>query len=168
MLELTLAERELGQKDPMWKKAAQRHYASAKRAVDQLVASQGDFQTEGELTFEDGMISCSALQIGMLALMQEDEKERRHYTDAMLQILESHDCLTQLRVPDARRRGGTMRYWEAQYDVQMLPNMFNSPHGWSGWRAYATYYAYLLTGNERWLRETYNACLLYTSPSPRD
>ena len=157
MLELTLAERELGQKDPMWKKAAQRHYASAKRAVDQLVASQGDFQTEGELTFEDGMISCSALQIGMLALMQEDEKERRHYTDAMLQILESHDCLTQLRVPDARRRGGTMRYWEAQYDVQMLPNMFNSPHGWSGWRAYATYYAYLLTGNERWLRETYNA-----------
>lgn len=92
MLELTLAERELGQKDPMWKKAAQRHYASAKRAVDQLVASQGDFQTEGELTFEDGMISCSALQIGMLALMQEDEKERRHYTDAMLQILESHDC----------------------------------------------------------------------------
>lgn len=74
MLELTLAERELGQKDPMWKKAAQRHYASAKRAVDQLVASQGDFQTEGELTFEDGMISCSALQIGMLALMQEDEK----------------------------------------------------------------------------------------------
>ena len=50
-----------------------------------------------------------------------------------------------------------MRYWEAQYDVQMLPNMFNSPHGWSGWRGYATYYAYLLTGDERWLIETYNA-----------
>ena len=106
---------------------------------------------------EAGMISCSALQIGMLALMQQDEKERKHYTDAMLQILNSHDCLTQLRVPDARRRGGTMRYWEAQYDVQMLPNMFNSPHGWSGWRAYATYYAYLLTGEERWLKETFNA-----------
>ena len=85
------------------------------------------------------MISCSALQIGMLALMQEDAKKRQHYTDAMLRILHSHDCLAQLRVPDARRRGGTMRYWEAQYDVQMLPNMFNSPHGWSGWRGYATY-----------------------------
>ena len=157
MLELTLAERELGKQDATWKEAADRHYASAKRAIDQLVASQGDFETEGELTFEDGMISCSALQIGMLALMQPDEKERKHYTDAMLQILNSHDCLTQLRVPDARRRGGTMRYWEAQYDVQMLPNMFNSPHGWSGWRAYATYYAYLLTGEERWLKETYNA-----------
>lgn len=157
MLELTLAERELSRQDPFWKAAADRHYASAKRAIDQLVESQGDFETEGELTFEDGMISCSALQIGLLALMQQDEKERKHYTDAMLQILNSHDCLTQLRVPDARRRGGTMRYWEAQYDVQMLPNMFNSPHGWSGWRAYATYYAYLLTGQERWLKETYNA-----------
>ena len=157
MLELTLVERELGKTESMWKEAAARHYASAKRAIDQLVASQGDFETEGELTFEDGMISCSALQIGMLALMQQDEKERKHYTDAMLQILNSHDCLTQLRVPDARRRGGTMRYWEAQYDVQMLPNMFNSPHGWSGWRAYATYYAYLLTGEERWLKETFNA-----------
>lgn len=157
MLELTLAERHLGRQDARWKEAADRHYASAKRAIDQLVASQGDFETEGELTFEDGMISCSALQIGMLALMQPDEKDRKHYTDAMLQILNSHDCLTQLRVPDGRRRGGTMRYWEAQYDVQMLPNMFNSPHGWSGWRAYATYYAYLLTGEERWLKETYNA-----------
>lgn len=157
MLELTLVERELGKTESMWKEAADRHYASAKRAIDQLVASQGDFETEGELTFEDGMVSCSALQIGMLALMQQDEKERKHYTDAMLQILNSHDCLTQLRVPDARRRGGTMRYWEAQYDVQMLPNMFNSPHGWSGWRAYATFYAYLLTGEERWLKETFNA-----------
>lgn len=157
MLELTLAERRLGTRDARWKEAAHRHYASAKRAIEQLVASQGNFQTEGELTFEDGMISCSALQIGMLALMQQDAKERKRYTDAMLQILRSHDCLAQLRVSDARRRGGTMRYWEAQYDVQMLPNMFNSPHGWSGWRAYATYYAYLLTGEERWLRETYNA-----------
>ena len=156
ILELALMEEELGKQDPAWKEAAERHYASAKRAIDQLVSAQGDFETEGELTFEDGMVSCSALQIGMLGLMQSDEAARKHYTDAMLQILRSHDCLTQLRVPDARRRGGTMRYWEAQYDVQMLPNMFNSPHGWSGWRAYATYYAYLLTGDERWLRETYN------------
>lgn len=157
ILELALAEYELGKQDPAWKEAAERHYLSAKRAIDQLVDAQGNFETEGELTFEDGMISCSALQIGMLGLMQSDEGVRKHYTDAMLQILHSHDCLTQLRVPDARRRGGTMRYWEAQYDVQMLPNMFNSPHGWSGWRAYATYYAYLLTGDERWLLETFNA-----------
>lgn len=157
ILELVQVERELAAKDSKWGVAAEQHYASAKRAIDQLVAAQGDFQTEGEATFEDGMISCSALQIGMLGLMQQDAAQRKHYTDAMLKILNSHDCLAQLKVPDARRRGGTMRYWEAQYDVQLLPNMFNSPHGWSGWRAYATYYAYLLTGNERWLRETWNA-----------
>lgn len=157
MLELVLAERKLAETDASWHEPARRHYLSAQRAIDQLVAAQGNFETEGELTFEDGMISCSALQIGMLALMQDDEDKRAVYTRAMLDILKSHDCLTQLRVPDARRRGGTMRYWEAQYDVQLLPNMFNSPHGWSGWRAYATYYAYLLTGEEHWLRETYNA-----------
>ena len=51
---------------------------------------------------------------------------------------------------------------EAQYDVFMLPNMISSPHGWSAWRAYATFYAYLLTGEERWLRETLDAA----RPSP--
>ena len=162
ILELSLVEKRLSATDPFWASKAEEHYASAKRAIDQLVGSDGDFQTEGEMTFEDGMISCSALQIGMLGLMQDDAAARRHYTDAMLKVLNSHDCLAQLRVPDARRRGGTMRYWEAQYDVQMLPNMFNSPHGWSGWRAYATYYAYLLTGNERWLRESYNAASAFS------
>lgn len=157
ILELTLVEQELGKKSATWADNARRHYDSAKRAIDQLVESQGNFQTEGEHTFEDGMIACSALQMGMLGLMQHDAKTRKHYCDAMLQILNSHDCLAQLCVPDARRRGGTMRFWEAQYDVQMLPNMFNSPHGWSGWRAYATYYAYLLTGDEHWLVQTVNA-----------
>ena len=109
------------------------------------------------MTFEDGMVSCSALQIGMLALFHQNEQLQEKYARAMLEVLNSHNCLTQLKVPDARRRQGTMRYWEAQYDVQMLPNMFNSPHGWSGWRAYAVYYAYLLTGEEKWLQQTFNA-----------
>lgn len=160
VLELAEAEKRLADSAPdaaLWRERFERHYASAKRAVDQLVAAEGNFQTEGEHTFEDGMISCSALQMGLMALWQSDTAERARYTRAMLDVLNSHDCLTQLRVPDARRRGGTMRFWEAQYDVQMLPNMFNSPHGWSAWRGYATYYAYLLTGEERWLRETFDA-----------
>ncbi len=157
MLELTLAEQEAGKKDPRWEEAAGRHFESARRAVDELVRSQGNFETEGEMTFEDGMVSCSALQIGMLALFHQSEQLQGKYARAMLDVLNSHNCLTQLKVPDARRRQGTMRYWEAQYDVQMLPNMFNSPHGWSGWRAYAVYYAYLLTGEEKWLQQTFNA-----------
>lgn len=155
IMELYLAERDL--KEDAWQERAARHYESVKRAIDELVASQGDFQTEGEMTFEDGMISCSALQVGMFALLQEDPALRQHYAQAMMDILESHDCLTQLKVNDGRRRGGTMRFWEAQYDVLMLPNMFNSPHGWSAWRAYASYYAYLLTLDERYLKETFNA-----------
>ena len=157
MMELYLVEKQLGKTDAAWAAKASARYDSVKRAIDELVSSQGDFQTEGEMTFEDGMISCSALQIGLFALLQEDLQQREHYKQAMLDILNTHSCLTQLRVNDARRRGGTMRFWEAQYDVLMLPNMFNSPHGWSAWRAYATYYAYLLTMDERYLLETFNA-----------
>lgn len=158
ILELADAEWKAG-----FKADARRHELSAKRAIDQLVESQGNFNTEGEITYEDGMVSCSALQIGMFALRQNDKTLRRHYTDAMLEILRGHDCLTQLRIPDGRRRGGTMRYWEAQYDVHILPNMISSPHGWSAWRAYATYYAFLLTGDERWIRETFDAASSFAS-----
>ena len=159
-----------------WKLAAFRHFGSAKRAIDQLVESQGDFHTEGELTFEDGMVSCSALQMGQLAVLLDDftgidddgfewnipdtrtaDSLMAGYTREMISLLCSHDCLTQSRIPDARRRGGTLRFWEAQYDVNMMPNMISSPHGWSAWRAYATYYAWLLTQDERWLKETFDA-----------
>lgn len=140
-----------------WQKRAKRHLTSVRRAVDQLVKAQGNLETEGQLTYEDGMVSCSALQIGQYALTLPQGRARQHYTEAMLQLLKGHNCLTQLEVNDARQRGGTLRFWEAQYDVMMLPNMLNSPHGWSAWRTYATYYAYLLTGDREWLVQTYNA-----------
>ncbi len=158
LLELADAERAAGRK-----KQAARFEASAARAIDRLATVDGDFQTEGQMTYEDGMVSCSALQLGELALRSRSDKDRRRYTEAMLKLLDGHDCLAQLRVPDGRRRGGTMRFWEAQYDVFMLPNMLSSPHGWSAWRAYATYYAYLLTGDERWLRETFDAASAFAA-----
>ena len=158
MLEFADAERVAGRK-----KQAARIEASARRAIDHLAAADGDLETEGQITYEDGMISCSALQLGELALRSRNAKDRRRYTEAMLSLLDGHDCLTQLRVPDGRRRGGTLRFWEAQYDVFMLPNMISSPHGWSAWRAYATYYAYLLTGQERWLRETFDAAAAFAA-----
>lgn len=158
LLEFADAERTAGRE-----KQAARLEASAKRAIDHLATADGDLETEGQMTYEGGMISCSALQLGELALRSKDVRDRRRYTEAMLRLLDGHDCLTQLRVPDGRRRGGTMRFWEAQYDVFMLPNMISSPHGWSAWRAYATYYAYLLTGKERWLRETFDAASAFAS-----
>ena len=158
LLEFADAERIAGRK-----KQAARIEASARRAIDHLVTADGDLETEGQITYEDGMISCSALQLGEMALRSKDKKERRRYTEAMLKLLDGHDCLTQLRVPDGRRRGGTLRFWEAQYDVFMLPNMISSPHGWSAWRAYATYYAYLLTGREQWLRQTFDAASAFAA-----
>lgn len=158
LLEFADVERTAGRK-----KQAARLEASAKRAIDHLAIADGDLETEGQMTYEDGMISCSALQLGELALRSKDSGDRRRYTEAMLRLLDGHDCLTQLRVPDGRRRGGTLRFWEAQYDVFMLPNMISSPHGWSAWRAYATYYAYLLTGEERWLRETFDAASAFAA-----
>ena len=55
ILELSLAEREYGlqNNDQKWLTNADRHYQSAKRAIDQLVSANGDFQTEGEMTFEE-------------------------------------------------------------------------------------------------------------------
>lgn len=157
MLDLALVEKELGLTDTKWKKNYKRHFDSAKKAVDHLVARHGNIETEGEMTYEDGMISCTALQIAYLGLQEEVKKDKNKYIEEALYILQGHDCLTQLQIPDGRQRGGTMRFWESQYDVLMNPNFMNSPHGWSAWRGYATYYTYLLTGDERWLQESYNA-----------
>ena len=63
MLELADAERAAGRS-----RQADFHEASAGRAIDHLAAVDGDLATEGEITYEDGMISCSALQLGELAL----------------------------------------------------------------------------------------------------
>ncbi len=158
LLELADAEYAAGRKSK-----ARRYEKCARRAIDRLVAMDGDFNTEGEITYEDGMVSCSALQMGAMALRCKDGKERDKYTNAMLKLLNGHECLTQSIVPDGRRRGGTMRFWETQYDVHMQPNMISSPHGWSAWRTYATYYAYLLTGEERWLKETFDAAASFAS-----
>jgi len=129
---------------------------SVKSAIDELERNRSNVQTEGELTFEDGMIACSALQLGYFALKQSSKKEREKYTDAALDILKQHDCLEQLVIPDARMRSATLRFWEAQYDVLMDNNFFNSPHGWSSWTTYANYYAYLLTGDTKYLIRTFN------------
>ncbi len=157
ILDLALTEKELSETDIKWKSNYKRHFESASHAIDHLVSLDGNLTTEGELTFEDGMIACTALQIAYLGLQEEKEKNSDIYRDAALKILDSHDCLTQLKIPDGRQRGGTMRFWESQYDVMMIPNFMNSPHGWSAWRGYATYYVYLLTGDDRWLIETFNA-----------
>jgi hypothetical protein len=131
-------------------------YASVKMAMDELALNKSNVQTEGELTFEDGMIGCTSLQLGMFALLQTNKEERTRYKEAALYLLDQHRCLQQLLIPDARMRSATLRFWEAQYDVVIANNFFNSPHGWSSWTTYANYYAYQLTGDTKYLIRTFN------------
>lgn len=152
MLELALCEKTLSD-DLVMQQRYDRHYQSAKRAVDDLCRLRETIGTEGEHTLEDGMISCSALQLGFFALTLP-EQERAPYIEAAEHMISIHRCLEQMVVPDCRMRGATLRFWEAQYDVMIRGNMLNSPHGWSSWKNYATYYLYLLTGKEDYLRQT--------------
>lgn len=158
MLELALAEKLAGHR---YASRYRIHYESVQKAIDDLVLRLDNIGTEGESTFEDGMISCSALQIAMFALTLP-EQEREPYTKAAEYMLEKHRCLENTKVPDYRMNGGSLRFWEAQYDVMIHANFMNSPHGWTAWTAYATYYLYLLTGKETYLVQTYNtmgACI---------
>ena len=153
MLELAEAERSCGVAELQEKATV--HYASAKRAVDELVRNLDNIQTEGEMTLEDGMISCSALQIALFALTLPEE-ERAPYVEAAEYMMKLHSCLEQQLIPDCRCNGASLRYWESQYDVMIRVNMLNSPHGWTGWTGYAKYYLYLLTGKKEYLVALHN------------
>lgn len=148
MFELADAEFRAG-----WKERARRHYLSAVRAAEDLRMRLDDIETEGDMTFEDGMITCSALQMALCGLYAEDPSVRGSYAEAAASMMDKHLCLEQRLVPDCRMRGATLRYWEA-LDIYFTPNQaMNSPHGWTAWKIYALCYLYLLTGEEHYLDE---------------
>lgn len=149
MLELALAEQKAGLQDRYVQ-----HFDSARRAIKNLAVLLDDIQTEGEMTFEDGMISCESLQLGYLATLLPAGEEREELAKAAEFVLKKHRCLEQQFLPDCRVRGCTARYWEARYDLNFFINMLNTPHGWTSWKNYATYYLYLLTGKLQYLSDT--------------
>ena len=157
LMELMAVEKPLAEKSSEWKRRYGRHYSSVKLAMDQLISQGRDVKTEGGGTFEDGAVSCSALQLAMFALLQDNPAARQRYTDAARQFIADHACLTRLLDTDARSVGGTARWWEAWNDEKREAQMMPSPHGWSGWRLYGVYYLYLLTGEEKYLRGVMNA-----------
>lgn len=148
MLELAIAEKNAGRYDKY-----ELYFSSAYRAIDELRIMRDNIGTEGEMTFEDGMISCSALQLGFLALLLDKDK-RAPFVEVAELLINKHKCLEQHLIPDARTKGATLRFWEARYDINMPANMMNSPHGWTSWKTYATYYLYLLTGKVEYLKDT--------------
>jgi hypothetical protein len=169
IMEVMLQEQRLKDTSVRWAALYQKQYASVKKAIDELAAHLDNIETEGEMTFEDGMISCSYTQIAQFALMfEKDETEKKRYTDAAITLLEKHRCLSQLLVPDSRMNGASLRFWEAQYDILSYPNMMTSPHGWSAWQVYGLKYLYELTNNYDYLRQMTNAigtCIQLLNPS---
>ena len=170
IMELMYAEQDLMEDTTLsaeerntWKERYETHLASVTRAMDNLVKRDGALQTEGQDTFEDGANSCSYTQLSEFALFfPEGSAERQKYTNAALSYLGRHVSHQQLLIPDSRMNGGTLRFWEAQYDVEMgltseAPNMMNSPHGWTAWSIYGYFNLYELTGNEEYLRRGMNA-----------
>lgn len=151
-----------------WEHRYNRHYASVKMAMDELAKNLDNIQTEGEMTFEDGMISCSYTQLSEFALLQPEGSEaRKYYTEAAEKMASMHRCLSQIIIPDSRMNGGSLRFWEAQYDILTMPNMMNSPHGWSAWRIYGLRNLYLLTGKYDYLRQMINSigsCIQLINP----
>ena len=161
MLELATAEKALIA-SPQWKERYERHRNSAGKAIKDLQVRLDDIETEGStLTFEDGMISCSTLQLALQGLQEENAHLREIYSSAAQYMKDKHRCLEQLLIPDCRMRGCTLRYWEV-LDVYFVPNQaMSSPHGWTAWKIYASYYLYLLTGKSGYLTDfmdTLGAC----------
>ena len=152
ILELVEAERNCEE----LKEKAKEHYNSVEKAIDELKENLECIGTEGEHTLEDGMISCSALQLGSFAMLLP-ESEREDYIKAAEHMINIHSCLEQNQIPDARMNGCSLRFWEAQYDVLFKANFMNSPHGWTAWTIYAKYYLYELTGKVKYLKEAANA-----------
>ena len=149
MLELALAEKSAELTDRY-----NNHFDSAYRAIKNLEELLDNIGTEGQMTFEDGMISCESLQLGYLALLLPEGEEKSALTKAAELVLKKHRCLEQQFLPDCRVRGCTARFWEARYDLNFFSNMINAPHGWTSWKTYATYYLYLLTGKFEYLKDT--------------
>ena len=134
MFELASAEKELAKTSYVWRQRYSRHFESAKRAIEELQPSLDNIETEGQLTYEDGMIGCSATQLALWALLQDDADERAKFLKAATYMFNGRRCLDQMIVPDSRYHEGSLRFWEAQYDLLIPRNMMNSPHGWTAWR----------------------------------
>lgn len=157
ILEVCSFEKLLARENNIWQQRYERHFASAKQAVDELARSLDNIETEGELTYEDGMISCSYAQTSLMATLESDPVKKKEYLEAAQYLRKGHRCLSQLIVPDSRMNGASLRFWESQFDILSYANIVSSPHGWSAWRIYGLYYLYLETGDPDLLNQIFNA-----------
>ncbi|MGB7395527.1 MAG: hypothetical protein WA913_14145, partial [Pricia sp.] len=155
--ELAFYERPFSEKDLEWKDRYERHMLSVDKASQNLLDVKDLGDTEGESTYEDTQSGSSWSLLALHALNADSPERRSNFLETSLEVQKRHECLTQALIPDARMRNGSLRFWEAQYDILTLPNMMNSPHGWTMRSQFGAFYLYLLTGEERYLNIMNNA-----------
>lgn len=142
--------------DSTWRGRYRRHKNSLERAAQNILKVRDMGETEGEPTYEDNQAG-SAWSLLAMHAMQEGDGKKGDFLKAALDVQRRHECLTQALIPDGRMRGGTLRFWESQYDILTPPNMMSSPHGWTMRSQFGALYLYLLTGNTYYLDVAYNA-----------
>jgi hypothetical protein len=157
LADLIVYERHLSQKSPLWKERYDRHQLAIEKASKKLLEVKDLEDTEGEATYEDTQAGSAWTLLALQALMCNNDSLKKRYLAASLQVQSRHESLTQALIPDGRMRNATLRFWESQYDVLTLPNMMNSPHGWTMRSQFGSLYLYLLTGEERFLDMMNNA-----------
>lgn len=155
--ELAFYEQPFAKNDPVWNERYKRHMLSVKKASKNMLEVKDMGDTEGESTFEDTQAGSAWSLLALHSLNSHDGDMHKKFLEASLEIQKRHECLTQSIIPDARMRNGTLRFWESQYDILTLPNMMNSPHGWTMRSQFGAFYLYLLTGEERYLNIMNNA-----------
>lgn len=156
-MELMTEEQKLATKSNIWKDRYERHRNSVICALDDLESKGDNIQTEGQMTFEDGMISCSVAQLAYGALRINDSVRAKKYLSRAIELDKKHQCLTQILIPDCRMNGATLRFWEYPYTVNLMHGGMNSPCGWSAWKIYGSWYLYLLTGEHKYMKQVINA-----------
>ncbi len=155
--ELAWYEKPLATSSNIWKERYDRHTLSAQKALENLLEVKDLGDTEGQATYEDTQAGSAWSLMALEALNSKDLNQQDKYLEASLEVQQRHECLTQALIPDGRMRGGTLRFWESQYDVLTLPNMMNSTHGWTMRSQFGALYLYLKTGDEKFLNIVNNA-----------
>lgn len=156
IMEVMNEEKKIAEHSEEWMDNYLRHRSSVIKAIDNLAEYGDNIGTEGQMTFEDGMISCSVTQLALAALKTGDKMRKDRYLKQALALNKKHYCLTQKLIPDSRMNGATLRFWEYQYTVNLMHNAMNSPCGWSAWKYYGSWYLYLLTGEYEFMRDLLN------------
>ena len=155
--ELMWFEKPLADKSHKWKEYYERHSRSVQAASQNVLAVKDMGATEGEATYEDNQAGSAWSLLAMHALTETNSDQMSSMLQAGREIQKHHECLTQAFIPDSRMRGGSLRWWEAQYDVLIRKNMMTSPHGWTMRSQFGALYLYLLTGEEHYLNVAFDA-----------